>query len=1458
MNPTIRQAIARIDVLQADQSASRGTGTLVTSDLVLTAMHVVADRKSPTLSLYPGAITLSFPGHVTEAHVVDRGWNPNADWILLRCVTPPPFAPLPLADSVVDGDHWETYGFPDANPRDGMVQIGTIDNAAGTFEGVSAFQLFSNQAAAGMGAPVKGLSGGPVVVDGALVAVMRSSLMREGQNVAGTLYGCPVDLILQATGDLLPVPDPCRGLPGLPRQPLPSAPFRFLDRFTSADAEIFFGRNREIRQVRETIITEGGPSVVLLYGQSGAGKSSFLDAGLLPRLAATDSVAYLRRDRAKGLLATLLDGVRSQLASRGLATSADSADALRLAWLEAEAAGGKPLIVVLDQVEEVFTLPAQAGELETFVDAIAAAFQAATAPRGRLILGFRKEWFAELQKQFDQRHVEFAKVFLETLDAAAIVEVASGLRMTKRLRDRYGLDLQAGLADKIARDLSADIDSPVAPTLQVLLSKMWRDATAANAHAPRFSEELYARLNKDGVLLTDFFDQQLAALQDSAAAAGGSRADVAASGLALDVLVYHTTAFGSAEQRTAEELKAEYRHRADDAAWAVQELKRLYLLSDPAGDAEQTRTAARLSHDTLARVVRARFEVSGRAGQRARRVLENRAAEWSQDRTGVALDARDLDLVEHGLAGMRRLRPDEERLLRASREDVRLRQRGDARRRSAAVAAVALIMLAGAAVAWSQLNERRQRQWTALSALDALVPVLLEIEPVNGLIAAIHAIDENLTLNNGTLLPGTRGNLVRALGGARERVGWRLETGAETIAVASDGRIAVGLSNGEIRVFNADGSKALDEPIRGAGASTVIKSVAFSADGEYLAAAMDTQGLGVWTRAGALLASSQTPNLPLGRVTAVQFSPDGHILVAAFTGGDVHMLYVCNVDEGTATTTPIAVKNSVQSIATARDRSGQLVIATAGGDIRLWNQAGAPVWQPDAALDGNITTVGITLIQPPFAPELPCSGETLVPPSTPQWAPSINDPKPRLLVAGGSNDGAVSVWAGLEKKPCRSYRLADGKVVLAFGHQGRLLHAGSIDGSVRSYDLARDREVIEPIATAGAPQALTASPDGTRVVTVALRSGKSFVQVFDLGGSQLAFPLSAPRFAGQENSTVRINALAFAGPDTLVAGARGRAIPNWRVTVKPFEAWAEDQVTPIDAGQDETTAVASDASGRVVVLAGTEKVLFLVAGARVEGSEGLPAAAHRTAISPDGSLAVVASDNGMLTMWDTASGRKIKTIQAHTGEAWSVAFNSSGTIFASGGSDAVIQFWNADGSVRGRVERNGVDSNALAFHPDGTLFTGDSAGRVVRLEESGRTLTSTQLFRGDLVNQIVVSPSGDTVFVAGPPGIRVLDSVSGSILSLRFPRVAENIQALALRSDGTLLAGATGKGEVLLWRADWHSWLAEACNRLSDHAVFRSLNSPVPGAEDLNTHGVNYRAAYRSCATRVTPAGVQP
>jgi hypothetical protein len=164
--------------------------------------------------------------------------------------------------------------------------------------------------------------------------------------VAGTVYACPIASVLEKAGTLLPLPDPCYGLPGLPRQPLPTGPFRHLAWFTAKEAEVFFGRNREIRQMYDRLTADDAPPMVLLYGQSGVGKSSFLDAGLLPRL------RYLRRDARSTLLRTLRD-------SLDLLGGADAQAAGSLAggWQAVEKQGGKPLVIFLDQMEEVYTHP---------------------------------------------------------------------------------------------------------------------------------------------------------------------------------------------------------------------------------------------------------------------------------------------------------------------------------------------------------------------------------------------------------------------------------------------------------------------------------------------------------------------------------------------------------------------------------------------------------------------------------------------------------------------------------------------------------------------------------------------------------------------------------------------------------------------------------------------------------------------------------------------------------------------------------------------------------------------------------------------------------------------------------------------------------------------------------------------------------------------------------------------
>ena len=124
------------------------------------------------------------------------------------------------------------------------------------------------------------------------------------------------------------------------------------------------------------------------------------------------------------------------------------------------------------------------------------------------------------------------------------------------------------------------------------------------------------------------------------------------SGLALDLLAYHTTPLGTAEQRTIAELEQTYRHQAAALPGLVQECRDLYLLVDPSQNQPDQPSASRLTHDTLAPHVRKRFDESDAPGQR-------RGASWRTGRwTGAPAakaptDDADLPVVEGGLTGMR-------------------------------------------------------------------------------------------------------------------------------------------------------------------------------------------------------------------------------------------------------------------------------------------------------------------------------------------------------------------------------------------------------------------------------------------------------------------------------------------------------------------------------------------------------------------------------------------------------------------------------------------------------------------------------------------------------------------------------------------------------------------------------------------------------------------------------------
>lgn len=513
--------------------------------------------------------------------------------------------------------------------------------------------------------------------------------MAKGGKTRALYYGGPDDSRSQQVDDRWPwnldlregsekaaqwnlpeaVNDPLFGLPPLPEQDLPESPYRHLNWFTRKDAEVFFGRGHQIRELYDRLTAPRTAPIILFYGQSGVGKSSILAAGLLPRLERDHEVRYLRRTQG-GLLDTL------QLAFLPEASDVP----IEKAWRAKEKRAGKPLIVFLDQVEEVYTrtiadLP---DELEQLLLVVKAAFgDPSRRPQGKLVLGFRKEWLAELETQLVDYKLPQTKVYLEPLDRRGIIEVVSGPARSEPLRDRYGLTVEDGLGEIIADFLMEDRGSAIAPTLQILLTKMWSKATEANYDHPHFSLGLYQHLKRDGILLTDFLDQQIAAFRQRYPKATDS-------GLLLDILALHTTPLGTADQCSVEQLQEQYAHVGDTLPALLQHCQDLYLLTVVTRPLKDSPRTTRLAHDTLAPLVRKRFDESDKPGQRARGILENRTRSW--------LTAKDLALVKKGTAGMRCLTDEENAVL------VRSRRRRLAGRLAwvfAATVAILLITVAG-------------------------------------------------------------------------------------------------------------------------------------------------------------------------------------------------------------------------------------------------------------------------------------------------------------------------------------------------------------------------------------------------------------------------------------------------------------------------------------------------------------------------------------------------------------------------------------------------------------------------------------------------------------------------------------------------------------------------------------------------------------------------------------------
>jgi hypothetical protein len=223
---------------------------------------------------------------------------------------------------------------------------------------------------------------------------------------------------------------PLLALPALPpARWLPPTPYRHLQRFTRDEAHVFFGRGREIADLHALATSPTARRVILYSGATGVGKSSVLDAGVLPRLAETHQVVYLRRDVELGLLGTLIAGLKPP--------GSGPAPDLATSWRGRDAPQ-RPLVVVLDQAEEAFTRPGPATTPAVEVSELVAGLRALVQDPvhfcfGRLVLGFRKEWLQEFERALDHVRLGYESLPLGPMDHDGIIDAIEGPTSTDEL-----------------------------------------------------------------------------------------------------------------------------------------------------------------------------------------------------------------------------------------------------------------------------------------------------------------------------------------------------------------------------------------------------------------------------------------------------------------------------------------------------------------------------------------------------------------------------------------------------------------------------------------------------------------------------------------------------------------------------------------------------------------------------------------------------------------------------------------------------------------------------------------------------------------------------------------------------------------------------------------------------------------------------------------------------------------
>ncbi|MEH2259136.1 nSTAND1 domain-containing NTPase [Nostoc sp.] len=554
------------------------------------------------------------------------------------------------------------------------------------------------------------------------------------------------------------------------------------------------------------------------------------------------------------------------------------------------------------------------------------------------------------------------------------------------------------------------------------------------------------------------------------------------------------------------------------------------------------------------------------------------------------------------------------------------------------------------------------------------------------------------------------------------------------------------------------------------GHSSEVNNVAYSPNGQQLASASRDKTIKIWDVSSGQLLKTLTGHSSY--VFSVAYSPNGQQLASASRDKTIK---IWDISSGQLLKTLTGHSSYVYSI--AYSPNGQHLASTsADKTIKIWDVSSGQLLKTLTGHSGTVRNVA-------YSP----NGQQL---------------------ASASHDKTIKIWDVSSGQLLKTLTSHSSEVIsVAYSTNGQQLASASFDKTIKIWDVSSGQLLKTLTGYSDTVFGVAYSPNGQQLASA---SSDNTIKIWDVSSGQHLKTLTG-------HSSYVFSVAYSPNGQHLASASLGKTIKIWDVS-------SGQLLKTLTGHSSYVYSVAYSPNGQHLASASSDntiKIWDVSSGQLFKTLTGHSDTVFSVAYSPNRQQLASASRDKTIKIWDISSGQLLKTLTGHSSEVNNVAYSPNGQQLASASTDKTIKIWDvSNGQLLKTLTGHSSEVRSVAYSPNGQQLASASLDKTIKIwDVSSGQLLKTLTGHNSYVFIVAYNPNGQQLASASrDKTIKIWDVSSGQLLKTLTGH-SDLVTSVAYSPNGQQLASASEDKTIILWDLDLDNLLHTGCNLLNNYLI---------------------------------------